>query len=722
MNFDELVGRLPRSSTSPPLVGTHEGVTYVGATNPSFVAPELSDTDHQFDSDRTSAILLSAPAAVGKSTVAKELAFRTSAALWNLAAFQVGSGTTVGTLADAFGIGALGDVMNRLASGKFLIVMDALDEANLRAGERNFEAFIQDLVKLCKGDHNRPAVVLLARAETAELVALHFEESSVQFAQYQIDFFRQQAAEEFVDKRLDAEYARLGRAPAHRVHYGPYVAARDQIFRRVFGLLGVRDEAAWDSPLVQSFLGYAPVLEAIAAYISLYENYAQMASVLDSFTASTTGGSDLWNFLVQIVESVMDREQGKIQPQVKERLASRADELRWNQWGELYGGDEQCSRVLDSILHLEISEPLPTSLPAQLRTDYEEALRTSVLEHPFRGPLHGGFANVVFRDYLFAWSLVRGTPTEREGVRTRMVQPDSLSTPLLARFLLLFSSTVGSLPRITGMTFPFFYESIRSQTRINGEIHLSLDQNRETQVVTGVVATGQKGDTDTQFEVLTEGSPIRFLRVLDNAVISLADDVIFGWDTETFVLGPDVDIECGVLQTAASAIRVQTGKATSKGDETGDVLVVANRVVHSGVAPQLALVGHGSLRVRGSVVHPWFRYVDKELREQPVTPELLDISRFFFRILVKFRGTTAYEGLCRGRHTIDTGAVAGSREALNLLNFLLDRGFLEVDGILYCLRLDRMSRAGINWADVRARVLTPGVIALLTDFLSINES
>lgn len=716
MRVVDLLASLPLVQDRPAL-GRVSGVTYVSAANPSFVAPELEETLPAFAAGATSVILLSAPAAIGKSTLAAELAYRTGATLWNLASFQVGTGTYLGTLADAFGIAALGGVVNRLNAGDFLVIMDALDEANLRAGERNFEAFIEDLVKVCRDPRKRPSLVLLARAETADLVALYFEVNNVPFARYQIDFFRQGAAEEFIDKRLDAEYDRKLKARAHRVYRAPYITARGRLFSRVFALLGVNEKAPWGEPLVQSFLGYAPVLEAIAAYISLYDNYAELNNALESpsLAAPAESASGLWNFLVQIVESILTREQGKIQPQLRDRLEAKAKAIDWRDWSLLYGAEEQCARVLDSVLRLAESRLLPRNLPSALRSEYEESLQTAVREHPFRGPQLSGFANVVFRDYLYARGLTSGTDLEREGIRDRMLHSEYLTTPLLARFLLLFAEDGGTSPRMAALNFPFFYESIRSQTRINGAIYLSLDQDRGTRVISGTVATGRKGESDTEFELVPDGSQIRFLRVLANAIVSVSEDVVLGWDTESFLLGPEVDLECGVLRTAVSAIRVQTGKG-GRGDETGDVLITADRIEHSGVPPQLTVVGPGTLRVAAAAVHPWFQYVRTEPAAVSPNPRILELARFFHRILVKFRGTASYEGLCRGRHTIDVGAVGGSRDARELLRFLLDRGLIEIDGVLYCLRLDRMSEMGIHWADVRGRVLTPGVVALLTEF------
>src|SRR2546426_356194 len=78
------------------------GLSYVTASNPTFVEPYLS-VDKPIEAGRTSVVLLSAPGAVGKSTLASELAFKTGGLLWDLSRFQVGSKTFSRTILDAYG-------------------------------------------------------------------------------------------------------------------------------------------------------------------------------------------------------------------------------------------------------------------------------------------------------------------------------------------------------------------------------------------------------------------------------------------------------------------------------------------------------------------------------------------------------------------------------------------------------------------------------------------
>src|SRR2546426_5097856 len=133
VSLQEFLDKVARSTAPPPLAGGKpSSVTDVTRANPRFVEPPLRE--EKAITPGASVVLLQAPAAVGKSTLAAEIARRQGASLWNLAepGFYVASGTFQGTLAAAYGPGQLATVNALLDSGQLLVVLDALDEAEVR--------------------------------------------------------------------------------------------------------------------------------------------------------------------------------------------------------------------------------------------------------------------------------------------------------------------------------------------------------------------------------------------------------------------------------------------------------------------------------------------------------------------------------------------------------------------------------------------------------------
>src|SRR5687767_4841583 len=113
MSFAELLAQLPNCPGKPqfPVASTLGGLRYVAAQLPEFVGPDLAPSSAIDQPTEPRVLIISAAGAVGKSTLARELAFAKSSPLWDLAqAATVGGGAMTGQLTSAFGFAHLGNV------------------------------------------------------------------------------------------------------------------------------------------------------------------------------------------------------------------------------------------------------------------------------------------------------------------------------------------------------------------------------------------------------------------------------------------------------------------------------------------------------------------------------------------------------------------------------------------------------------------------------------
>jgi hypothetical protein len=220
-------------------------------------------------------IVIEAAGAVGKSAAALALAERLNWPLVDAAQAQVGSYSLTGLIYDAFGFDSsfLADVSRGMTG----VIVDALDEAHLRAGTTNFEAFLDNVRKLAGSGNglHRPNLVLFSRPDTANLVRTYFAEKSTPIATGAIEFFTYPQACAFIASYLDAQNERHpgpGRFyDVARKHPGPFDAMRDKRIREVASALTssvVLDPSDQWSEL-DSFLGYAPVLSVLAEYLAV---------------------------------------------------------------------------------------------------------------------------------------------------------------------------------------------------------------------------------------------------------------------------------------------------------------------------------------------------------------------------------------------------------------------------------------------------------------------
>jgi hypothetical protein len=503
-SFEDLIAQLPEGISQHPLAGPPPGISYVDQDDPRWVAPSLDPLPRRSIEDATAQVLLvSAPAAVGKSMFARALANRTGGVLWDLAAFQIGSSFLAGTIGAAHGFNETGEIISAIGRGEFFIVMDALDEAVVKAGAANLEAFVQDLGKVLSDIAPRkPVVALLARAETAEITDLLLDEMGCIPAHYKIEYFDRDQAEEFLDRRLDQR-----EQPYHRIHREPYERARDLLFSKVFAALGL-DEGDWSELEARGFLGYAPVLEALAEYLD-QPNYVALSNEIEEYF-SAAGDQNIWRFLASVLEGVLDREQGKLRDNLPTSVRTGLEQA--GVLNDVYSPGEQRRRLVARAL----DQPQPeVSMPAGLRQEYEEAVRQILGEHPFVGAQQQRFANVVFRDYVLARTLTEGADLEQQAVRALVANPEFRPSPVLARFMLELACPAEGSPVFAAADFPVLYESMRAEDTAGESIGVSvseLDRELLVQVVsptTGHLDLIMKVDEGAALEV-----PRRLARIL----------------------------------------------------------------------------------------------------------------------------------------------------------------------------------------------------------------
>jgi hypothetical protein len=508
--------------------------------------------------------------------------------LWDLSKFQVGSQTFSGTILTAYGFNASG-VLKRIRDGGFFLVLDALDEAQVRAGGQNFDAFLSDLVAALKDPRAKPTVALLARTDTADWIDLVLAEAGVPFARFQIEYFDRPRAFEFIEKQLDERRRRDGRLPVHRQQAKPYSDARNALFELIYGLFGPAGNDAWTDQRVRDFLGYAPVLEALTDYLDV-SNYMHFIQELGE---TPREASDPWQFLNHVLSRLLTREQKKIGDAVKGKLETLAAKAGWGDWDSLYRPDEQLNRVLSHTLRL--TPKVALNLPPTLEPSYQQALETSLPNHPF---LSGKkFANVVFKEYAYAWGLTRASSQLAESLRDAMRHREEpfLPSQLFSRFVL--KPADGERQVLDGQDFGAVYESLQSRSQ---RVVLSMTQVGDTLHASATLEPETEAPLD--IDVLDSGTGVHFWRRLSNADIDIDGQVRLGLAEQRLALGPGVYVYCGQIVIAADDVEV---------DATDGVMMTAQSYMAS--APNVRLRvrndGKGKLAVVWpDVAHPWAAY------------------------------------------------------------------------------------------------------------------
>ena len=181
-----------------------------------------------------------------------------------------------------------------------------------------------------------------------DLTTLYLEEKGLNVSQIIIEPFTESQAKDYIDRRVTSETKITNRQQ--------YEAVRDYVIEALESFFKNQNEI--NHNLFRQFIGYAPVLNAIALLFNKHKNYHKL---LESFRQGNSRNIDL---LIEIVTKILDREkEEKISPNLlDEMLVSRDAVFKDEVMKKAYSVREQCCRLLaaelgESIIFQVSSDP-----------------------------------------------------------------------------------------------------------------------------------------------------------------------------------------------------------------------------------------------------------------------------------------------------------------------------------------------------------------------------
>ena len=405
----DLVGQLPHYSGTPlNLEKAVRSLSTSVAAPRGYVWPdlyvELSPNGHDEFIVESPIILVSAPGAMGKSVAAAAVAAEISAPLIDLSDLSVGSDTLTGLLASSLGWAQAPRLINNLNSGNAALVLDGLDEAQLRAGRDHTIAFLTNIVELVKDSSSATGqIIIFGRREAIETSYLVFNDNNISPAMVTIASLTYEQSNKLIDFSLSDKTINARPYDVHRTHSVPFGQLRDKLFGEIASALGASGSTVdeyWNE--VGDFLGYPPVLLAFAERLAV-DNPAAELSRTQTGGGQTPRNAQHGDLLKTIVEGILDRESQKVRNQLAQALSLEPNDPKVQ---VLYTREEQSLRVLKFTSgRVEIDLLPPVVLTGAERTAYEDLISAFVPDHPFLSE-SGRFANIVFADYVRAFVAV----------------------------------------------------------------------------------------------------------------------------------------------------------------------------------------------------------------------------------------------------------------------------------------------------------------------------
>ncbi|SNT00499.1 MULTISPECIES: hypothetical protein [unclassified Pseudomonas] len=634
----------------------------------SFVAANVAPRQ-EYDNLQERVWLIAAPGAVGKSTLAKEICASTGAVYLDLA--------EASTVAGNYLVGGLvyTQLLAPWAAGETAVVIDALDEARLRVTQAGFEDFLADVAKVAK--MGKFPVILLGRVGIIEEAWLILNEGSkLSPPIFDISFFDTAQASQFVMAQLEVlsksqvantEYSHLKTALVnHRQVYDDAVAHVIQ---------GISQLSQVDA---DRFVGYAPVLDAVAKVIASEPNPARIKEDLERILEGEV--------LTSLADQILERESGKLTAQLKNANPDFPEGL--------YGPDEQLHRLSCLLFNLP-APPVPSSLSASLMPIYEQAVKALLPQHPFLSGDGRRPSSSVFEAAIVSYALKSQSLALCNNAVHYVFSVAHTSNPFLIDFYLSLNED----GRVPAEHIGIIFDSVASKASGGDQVRLYVSDGVDGSIECEIIFHREDGKMNSYHLVSPGAGVITLARKVSGVSIDCEEkDVALGSGGQLELIAPTA-IKCRKIKLNCDQLVVK-----SDPKKHGEVVVLEADVLDHGGAIAAPVVRAGvqfSVAWEGAESYPWSAFAILEDRNEP--EHISEGLRTLRRLVMAFRSHSKGQ-LARFRDKIDHFRMLKGKVGEALLQKLIDDEIIWTEGAMYCLDANALgAKVGISFQDAQAK-------------------
>lgn len=686
MNLDVILQNLSKCTRYSLLDEVSNYLFYID-DDVFYVAPSFNEikTDNKISTLNPRFILFSAPGATGKSCLAKYIAHKYNAIYWDTSKLKLGENTFDGSLLNMVGPAEYSRFTTDLCEGRAALVIDAFDEAEAISGRTAIQQFIKDLNR-CIADAVSPCAFLFSRTETAQFIASLCAEKSIPFLHYEIGFFEETQSLQFMEGQL----SRLKKA--NNPNVSVTAAERDCIKKYYDAIqqnISTNERA--------SFLGYAPVLQAISSEIKETSNTASLISKL-------SGKSDCTDIIIQIMHTLLDREQEKVTEAFSNKCKHEHPEF--SDWKNVYSAEEQLNRIVSYLLFRDTKYEnyQKVSLPPQLIDDYQSILDAFLPQHPFiqnfmkdlssQGEgLH--FTGPAFRDYTLAKLIL-----DPESYTTAQMYLDetghdnSSPSPIFSDCYLNICQG-----KVYSSHISYVYESYRSKAHAFEKAYLQYIEQldiegnvSEGNVILGMIASkNAPKHPDLELNMIMDSpqNPELCFERMSNISLDAPNVVVrigrSGVDTSIH----NSQIVCKKIIWDTSHLLIEAKNPTG--------CSICTKDVSSGNSPRIEIVCAEKLNISMPDIAHYYKFLPFKYEfEDPNSIDILKFTHALRCILVEFR-THSKDTLAKHIERIDNVVVGSNPIKQKVLAFMKDTGIIYEESHLYKVNPAKMQECKISF-------------------------
>jgi hypothetical protein len=354
-----------------PKVG-RTGRLFIADPPRPFIAPRLNIPGKDSSVIQKEIIFIEASAAVGKTTLARQVSATLKAPILDLAKVPVSTGS-LHTLLSDLEAADKSDPVDAFHEGKIPVIVDALDEGRLLSNETGIESFLATTAELLRSNRSvtsRPKLVFLARFESIELAQQRIKLTAPEIsgATAKVGFFDKEGAWQLIEA-----YAATLAKPGSQYQQYPG-RARDLIavyFDAIENALGLAAGELWQSEQGRVLGGYAPVLAAAGSILAEVDDDIAVVNNLKSYD-----GREAWGLIEAVLYDILSREQAKVLEQLRAQCKSALPR-------EVYDVEEQMALLTQYVDSKPLDGAGRVELPPDDMEKYNDMVRTYLPHHPF---------------------------------------------------------------------------------------------------------------------------------------------------------------------------------------------------------------------------------------------------------------------------------------------------------------------------------------------------
>ena len=675
MNLDSVLEKMG-TTQEIQLLDNHPSSVSVSPFSKFYIKPTLKDINIAKDPKM---LLFSAPGATGKSALAQHISRSKNALLWDLSKEKIANHSFSGMLVESLGTKLFSEFTEGLENGTAVLVIDALDEAEMISGRIAIETLLKDLRSICE-NATSPNIALCARTETAHFIKEFYSHAETKLAvsHYEVSFFEETNAIDFIKEKISEKRTLTPAAEE-------WIKAQFSEIKRILGN---------DQTTIKSFIGYAPVLEALAVF---FDEEANTMTLLQK-TATSENSTDAF---CEIMEYILDREQKKVISGFKERCEK--DFPLFDGWDSVYTFEEQIIRIADYLIFGSSEyENHTLSLPKELCVEYNESVQSFLKDHPFiQTTTHNetaetDFTGAAFRDYVLAKLMhIPGYDVYAKEYFSNHKQTTRCPSRLFFDFYACFSGGT-----TTPSHFTYLYDSYKAREQADTLSKTAIVETPEAIYFTFEHQSLKKGALLEKTEFTSEPSqePISIIQ-LNNTYIDILGNLLLGRSNEDVIISNST-LKCKKAMLAAPCIML-----VAQNDGGSLIALSEGFEIYGSVNPkfELRVDQAESLKVSSPDIHDWYKLLPYKYDLNDETN--IDIIKFENAVKTILKHFRKHGKDAPGRHFefIKNIIIGGSDLKQNIHDFFISRSIIYQDSKdprQYKLDISKLEVFGINWGHI----------------------